>query len=54
LVCDRGGGAKSFQIWINNKEEGFSLAQEGPLPRNTQAITFADIGKLRQPLVSVP
>ena len=45
LVCDDGGGAKSFQIWVNNKEDGFSLAQEGSLPSGLQTISFADVGK---------
>lgn len=45
LVCDQGSGKKSYQIWINNKDEGFSLAQEGPLPTGTQAISFADISE---------
>ncbi|KIK59028.1 hypothetical protein GYMLUDRAFT_74611 [Collybiopsis luxurians FD-317 M1] len=42
LVCD---GGKSFQIWINNKDEGFTLAQQGSLPSGIQSITFADVDR---------
>lgn len=45
LVCDEGSGRRSFQIWVNNKQSGFSLAQHQSLPSGVQAITFADIGK---------
>ncbi|KAF8894778.1 hypothetical protein BD779DRAFT_1609403 [Infundibulicybe gibba] len=45
LVCDDGRGKKSFQIWVNNKSDGFSLAQEGSLPPGTQSISFADIDR---------
>ena len=45
LVCDEGSGRRSFQIWVNNKDSGFSLVQYQPLPSGVQAITFADIGK---------
>lgn len=45
LVCDEGSGQKSFQIWVNNKDAGFSLAQHQSLPSGVQAISFADIGK---------
>ena len=45
LVCDEGSGRKSFQIWVNNKDAGFSLAQHQSLPPGVQAITFSDIGK---------
>ncbi|KAG6899532.1 hypothetical protein C0993_009348 [Termitomyces sp. T159_Od127] len=44
VVCDDGRGGKSFQIWVNKKEDGFSLAQEGSLPPGLQTISFADIG----------
>lgn len=44
VVCDKGNGGKGFQIWINNKADGFELAQEGALPSDVQSITFADIG----------
>lgn len=36
----------SYQIWVNNKEEGFSLSQEGPLPSGVQSISFADVGMM--------
>ncbi|PCH38397.1 integrin alpha N-terminal domain-containing protein [Wolfiporia cocos MD-104 SS10] len=46
LVCDEGSsGSKYFQIWVNNKAEGFSLAQVGRLPAGTQQISFADIDR---------
>jgi integrin alpha FG-GAP repeat containing protein 1 len=44
LMCDNGRQGKSYQIWVNNKEEGFSLSQEGPLPPGVQSIAFADVG----------
>lgn len=44
LTCDDGKGGKKYQVWVNKKEEGFSLSQEGQLPFGTQAISFADIG----------
>ena len=46
LVCDDGRGSKSYQIWVNNKVDGFSLSQEGSLPSGTQSISFADVGKV--------
>ncbi|KAI0781429.1 hypothetical protein BD413DRAFT_463176 [Trametes elegans] len=46
LVCDdRSSGSKFFQIWINNKDDGFTIAQQGRLPPGTQAISFADIDR---------
>ncbi|KAG5636137.1 hypothetical protein H0H81_009019, partial [Sphagnurus paluster] len=45
LMCDDGIGGKSFQIWVNNKDDGFSLALEGPLPSGVQSISFADIDR---------
>ncbi len=45
LVCDDGHGAKYFQIWVNNKDNGFTLSQQGNLPSGVQSITFADIGE---------
>ncbi|KAG8217292.1 hypothetical protein J3R82DRAFT_5387 [Butyriboletus roseoflavus] len=45
LVCDEGSGRRSFQIWVNNKDSGFSLAQYQLLPSGVQAITFADIDR---------
>ena len=44
LVCDEGSGKRSFQIWVNNKDSGFTLAQHEPLPSGVQAISFADVG----------
>ncbi|KAF8188320.1 hypothetical protein BJ912DRAFT_1031903 [Pholiota molesta] len=45
LVCDDGRGGKTYQIWINGKDAGFSLSQQGALPSGTQAISFADIDR---------
>lgn len=45
LLCDDGRGGKSYQIWINNKDNGFMLAQEGALPSGVQSISFADMGR---------
>jgi integrin alpha FG-GAP repeat containing protein 1 len=44
LTFNDGRGGKKYQIWVNKKEEGFSLSQEGQLPFGTRAISFADIG----------
>jgi hypothetical protein len=43
LVCDDSSLQKTYQIWVNNKDEGFTLAQSGKLPGGTQSVTFADI-----------
>lgn len=45
LVCDDDNGGKSYQIWVNNKSKGFSLAQQGSLPSGVQAISFGDIDR---------
>ncbi|KAF9045767.1 hypothetical protein BDZ89DRAFT_1058727 [Hymenopellis radicata] len=45
LVCDNGSGTRSFQIWVNNKDSGFTLAQQGSLPSGVQAISFADVDR---------
>ncbi|KAF8162813.1 hypothetical protein B0H34DRAFT_295552 [Crassisporium funariophilum] len=45
LVCDDGIGGKKYQIWVNNKDQGFFLSQEGSLPPGTQAISFADVDR---------
>ncbi|KAG7086474.1 hypothetical protein E1B28_002425 [Marasmius oreades] len=45
LVCDDGRGGKFFQIWVNNKEDGFSLAQEHPLPTGTLQVSLADMDR---------
>ena len=44
LLCDNGSGNKFYQIWVNNKDAGFSLAKTGSLPSGVQSISFADIG----------
>jgi integrin alpha FG-GAP repeat containing protein 1 len=45
LLCDNGSGNKFYQIWVNNKDAGFSLAKSGSLPSGVQTISFADIGR---------
>ncbi|KAG1748835.1 uncharacterized protein EDB91DRAFT_1111126 [Suillus paluster] len=45
LVCQDSSGKKSFQIWVNNKDSGFSLAQSDVLPSGTQGISFADVDR---------
>ncbi|KAF9464632.1 hypothetical protein BDZ94DRAFT_1256197 [Collybia nuda] len=45
LVCDDTRGGKLYQIWVNNKADGFSLSQEGSLPSGVQSISFADIDR---------
>ncbi|KZT59740.1 integrin alpha N-terminal domain-containing protein, partial [Calocera cornea HHB12733] len=47
LVCDgpTPPAPKTYQIWINNKEGGFTLAREGQLPAGAGAITFADMDR---------
>ncbi|KZT24072.1 hypothetical protein NEOLEDRAFT_1135604 [Neolentinus lepideus HHB14362 ss-1] len=46
LVCDdTSSGDKYYQIWVNNKDSGFSLARLGRLPSGVQAISFADIDR---------
>ena len=44
LVCDDGRGRRSYQIWVNQKQDGFVLARQGSLPSGAQSISFADIG----------
>ncbi|KIM87422.1 hypothetical protein PILCRDRAFT_276328 [Piloderma croceum F 1598] len=45
LLCDNGSGNKFYQIWVNNKDAGFSLAKSGSLPSGVQTISFADIDR---------
>ncbi|KAI1783408.1 integrin alpha N-terminal domain-containing protein [Ganoderma leucocontextum] len=45
LVCQDGSGSKFFQIWVNAKDSGFIMTQQGSLPTGTQAISFADIDR---------
>ena len=45
LVCDEGSSRKSFQIWRNDKTDGFTLAQSGQLPSGVQSISFADVDR---------
>lgn len=47
LTCQGFGGTgeRSFQIWTNNKSEGYHFAGEWDLPEGAGAISFADMGK---------
>ncbi|KAJ7771527.1 hypothetical protein B0H16DRAFT_1513818 [Mycena metata] len=45
LLCDDGRGGNSYQIWVNNKADGFSLALEGSMPSGMQTISFADVDR---------
>jgi len=45
LLCDNGSGNKYYQIWVNNKDAGFSLAKTGSFPSGVQSVSFADIGE---------
>ncbi|KAL4065217.1 hypothetical protein J3A83DRAFT_4360504 [Scleroderma citrinum] len=45
LVCEEDSAKQSFQIWVNNKDSGFTLAQYEPLPSGVQAISFADVDR---------
>ncbi|KAF9239681.1 hypothetical protein BU15DRAFT_74536 [Melanogaster broomeanus] len=45
LICDEGSGRRSFQIWVNDKDSGFYLAQNDLLPSGVQAVSFADIDR---------
>ncbi|EMD34350.1 hypothetical protein CERSUDRAFT_117229 [Gelatoporia subvermispora B] len=46
LVCDeQNSRSKYFQIWVNNKADGFALAQLGRLPDGVQTVSFADIDR---------
>ncbi|KDQ59682.1 hypothetical protein JAAARDRAFT_33256 [Jaapia argillacea MUCL 33604] len=45
LLCDETTTDKYFQIWVNQKDSGFALAQQTHLPRGVQSISFADIDR---------
>lgn len=45
MVCEDRDG-KYFQIWVNNKDAGFSLAQVGRFPNGFQSVSFGDIGPI--------
>ncbi|KAF8626356.1 hypothetical protein AX15_005010 [Amanita polypyramis BW_CC] len=45
LFCDDGGRRRSYQIWINQKQDGFSVSRQGSLPSGVQSISFADIDR---------
>ncbi|KAJ7665373.1 hypothetical protein DFH06DRAFT_311965 [Mycena polygramma] len=45
LLCDNGNGQNSYQIWVNNKADGFSLALQGPMPSGVRSVSFADVDR---------
>lgn len=46
LVCDEDNGRDHYyQIWTNNKDDGFELAMTGRFPAGFQSVSFADIGE---------
>ncbi|KAF7294648.1 hypothetical protein MIND_01001600 [Mycena indigotica] len=45
LLCDDGRGGMTYQIWVNKKTEGFSLALQGAMPAGVQSVSFADIDR---------
>jgi hypothetical protein len=46
ILCDDGHGGNTYQIWVNNKADGFSLASEGAMPSGVQTVSFADVGMI--------
>ncbi|KAJ6570286.1 hypothetical protein DFH09DRAFT_1154556 [Mycena vulgaris] len=45
LLCDDGHGGNTYQIWVNNKGDGFSLASKGAMPAGVQTVSFADVDR---------
>ncbi|KAJ7368771.1 hypothetical protein DFH08DRAFT_762818 [Mycena albidolilacea] len=45
LFCDNGHGGNTYQIWVNNKADGFSLALQGPMPSGVRSVSFADVDR---------
>ncbi|OCH90654.1 hypothetical protein OBBRIDRAFT_793094 [Obba rivulosa] len=46
LVCnEQNSRSKYYQMWVNNKADGFALAQLGRLPDGVQTVSFADIDR---------
>ncbi|KAI0081457.1 hypothetical protein K474DRAFT_1613628 [Panus rudis PR-1116 ss-1] len=46
LVCgEQGSNDKYYQIWVNNKDDGFYLAQLGRFPKGFQSVTFSDVDR---------
>jgi len=48
IMC--GSDRKSYQIWSNNKTDGFKLARSGQFPPNIGAVSFADMGGSTSPV----
>ncbi|KAJ6523586.1 hypothetical protein B0H19DRAFT_972767 [Mycena capillaripes] len=45
LLCDDGRGGNTYQIWVNKKADGFSLALQGSMPSGVQSVSFADVDR---------
>ncbi|KAJ7246549.1 hypothetical protein B0H12DRAFT_1203288 [Mycena haematopus] len=45
LLCDDGHGGNTYQIWVNNKTDGFSLALQGSMPSGVRSVSFADVDR---------
>lgn len=46
LMCDRGNGRRSFQIWLNDKASAtFTKGPRGDLPDGTRTVAFADMDR---------
>ncbi|KAJ7063605.1 hypothetical protein C8F01DRAFT_1133673 [Mycena amicta] len=45
LLCDDGQGGTKYQIWVNKKADGFSLALQGAMPAGVQSVSFADVDR---------
>ncbi|CAO3580274.1 unnamed protein product [Absidia cylindrospora] len=43
MICDEMNGKQSVQIWTNQREKGFSLAQTFDLPTGAGPLAFADM-----------
>ncbi|RKO90225.1 hypothetical protein BDK51DRAFT_21778 [Blyttiomyces helicus] len=43
FTCQNAAGGLSLQIWINNKQEGFTLAIQKDLPKGAGQITVSDM-----------
>lgn len=52
LICDDKDG-QYYQIWVNNKDSGFSLSALGRLPKGFQTVSFGDIGKLQVSVIRI-
>ena len=54
LVCETPSShRRSYQIWVNDKDGGFSLVRSGALPDGVGAITFADMSMSQSELPAI-